>query len=188
MAFSFPNVAADSAEIALAWEKVRIAFIVTVDAVGLTVSKARAAVAAAAAADVQTPYRAANYCLQNDVNVDEAVKWLDKSIGIKATYGNLGARARYLARRATPRRHRRRRQASRPARPPIRRWTPHRSRSQRSGRPSSDFRSEARCRPAWTCSRGSRLGKTSNHQVPAARASNGAQLAGGGGRAQRGEQ
>jgi hypothetical protein len=99
MAFSFPSVAADSAEIALTWEKVRVAFTVTVDSTGLTISKARAAVAAAAADDFQTPYRAANYCLQNDVNVDEAVKWLDKSIGIKATYGNLGAKARYLAKK-----------------------------------------------------------------------------------------
>jgi hypothetical protein len=78
---------------------VRVAFTVTVDAVGLTVSKARAAVAAAAADDFQTPFRAANYCLQNDVNVGEAVKWLDKSIAIKATYGNLGAKARYLAKK-----------------------------------------------------------------------------------------
>ena len=94
MTFSFPTVAPDSAEIALTWEKVRVAFTVTVDAVGLTVSKARAAVAAAAADDFQTPFRAANYCLQNDVNVNEAMKWLDKSIGIKATYCNLGANAR----------------------------------------------------------------------------------------------
>ena len=53
----------------------------------------------AAADDFQTPYRAASYCLQNDVNLDEAVQWLDKSIGIKATYGNLGAKARYLAKK-----------------------------------------------------------------------------------------
>ena len=99
MAFSFPSVTAVSAEVALTWEKVRIAFIVKVDSLGLTVSKARAAVAAAAADDFQTPYRAANYCLQNDVNLDEAVQWLDKSIGIKATYGNLGAKARYLAKK-----------------------------------------------------------------------------------------
>jgi hypothetical protein len=99
MTISFPSVAPDSADVAIAWEKLRIAFTVKVDAVGLTISKARAAVAAAAADDFQTPYRAANYCLQNDVNVDEAVKWLDKSIGIKATYGNLGAKARYLAKK-----------------------------------------------------------------------------------------
>jgi len=99
LTISFPSVAPDSAEVALAWEKVRVAFTVSVDAVGLTVSKARAAVAAAAADDFQTPFRAANYCLQNDVNVDEAVRWLDKSIGVKATYGNLGAKARYLAKK-----------------------------------------------------------------------------------------
>jgi hypothetical protein len=99
LTLSFPNVAPDSAEVAIAWEKVRVAFTVKVDAIGLTISKARAAVAAAAADDFQTPFRAANYCLQNDVNVEEAVKWLDKSIGIKATFGNLGAKARHLAKK-----------------------------------------------------------------------------------------
>jgi len=99
MTFSFPMVAPDSAEVALTWEKLKVAFTVKVDSTGLTISKARAAVAAAAPDDHQTPYRAAAFCLQNEVNLDEAITWLDRSIAIKATYGNLGAKARYLAKK-----------------------------------------------------------------------------------------
>ncbi len=99
MTFSFPTVATDSAEVALTWEKVKVAFTVKVDTNGLTLAKTRAAVAGAAADDWQTPYRAASYCLQNDLNTEEAVRWLEKSIGIKQTFGNLGAKARYLAKK-----------------------------------------------------------------------------------------
>jgi hypothetical protein len=99
LTFSFPSVTADSTELAMNWEKVRVAFTIKVDTNGLALAKARAAVAAAAADDWQTPYRAASYCLQNDLNTDEAVRWLEKSIGIKATYANLGAKARYLAKK-----------------------------------------------------------------------------------------
>ncbi len=99
LTFSFPTVAADAAEVALVWEKIRVAFTVTIDTNGLTLAKARAAVAGAAADDWQIPFRAASYCLQNDLNTDEAVRWLEKSISIKPTFANLGAKARYLAKK-----------------------------------------------------------------------------------------
>jgi hypothetical protein len=99
MTFSFPTVGTDSTEVALTWEKVKVAFGVKVDTNGITLAKTRAAVAGAAADDWQTPYRAASYCIQNDVNVAEAATWLDKSIGIKPTFGNLGVKARYLAKK-----------------------------------------------------------------------------------------
>lgn len=99
MTFSFPSVSADTAEVALAWEKVRVAFTVKIDTAGITLAKTRAAVAGAPADDWQTPYRAASYCLQNDLNTEEAVRWLEKSISIKPTFGNLGAKARYLAKK-----------------------------------------------------------------------------------------
>jgi len=99
MMFSFPNVTPDSTDVALTWEKVRVGFTVKVDSNGITLAKARSAVSGAAADDFQTPYRAANYCLQNDLNTDEAARWLEKSIGIKPTFGNLGAKARYLAKK-----------------------------------------------------------------------------------------
>ena len=88
----------NSAQVNIRWEKVRVPFIVEVkDVQGLTMQKARAAVAAAKADDFVTPLQAANYALQNKLSVEEAIGWLDRSIKVKETIGNLGLRARVLA-------------------------------------------------------------------------------------------
>ncbi|HYE65793.1 MAG TPA: DUF2911 domain-containing protein [Pyrinomonadaceae bacterium] len=95
---SFPEVTPNSAQVALHWEKVRVPFTVEVgDVNALTLEKARAAIAAAKPDDWRTPLQAANFSFQNKVNRDEAMKWLDQSIKIKETYGNLGLKARVLA-------------------------------------------------------------------------------------------
>jgi hypothetical protein len=87
-----------SAQVNIRWEKVRVPFVVEVkDVQGLTMQKARAAVAAAKADDFVTPLQAANYALQNKLSVEEAMGWLDHSIKVKETIGNLGLKARVLA-------------------------------------------------------------------------------------------
>ena len=91
-------VSDNSAQVNIRWEKVRVPFLVEVkDVQGLTMQKARAAVAAAKADDFVTPLQAANYALQNKLSVEEAIGWLDRSIKAKETIGNLGLRARVLA-------------------------------------------------------------------------------------------
>jgi hypothetical protein len=91
-------VSDNSAQVNIRWEKVRVPFTVEVkDVQGLTMQKARAAVAAAKADDFVTPLQAANYALQNKLSVEEAMGWLDRSIKVKETIGNLGLRARVLA-------------------------------------------------------------------------------------------
>ena len=91
-------VSDNSAQVNIRWEKVRVPFTVEVkDVQGLTMQKARAAVAAAKADDFVTPLQAANYALQNKLSVEEAMGWLDHSIKVKETIGNLGLRARVLA-------------------------------------------------------------------------------------------
>jgi len=91
-------VSDNSAQVNIRWEKVRVPFLVEVkDVQGLTMQKARAAVAAAKADDFVTPLQAANYALQNKLSVEEAIGWLDRSIKARETIGNLGLRARVLA-------------------------------------------------------------------------------------------
>jgi ribosomal protein S4 len=87
-----------SAQVNIRWEKVRVPFTVEVkDVQALALTKARAAVAAAKADDFQTRLQAANYALSNKLSVDEAMGWLDQSIKIKETLGNVGLKARVLA-------------------------------------------------------------------------------------------
>lgn len=88
----------NSAQVNIRWEKVRVPFTVEVkDVKALTLQKARASVAAAKPDDFLTRLQAANFALQNKLNVEEAMGWLDQSIKIKETMGNVGLKARVLA-------------------------------------------------------------------------------------------
>jgi len=90
----------NSAQVNLRWEKVRVPFTVEVkDVKALTLEKARAAVAAAKPDDWRTPLQAANYVILSDDKMDttEAIGWLERSIKVKETFGNMYTKARLLA-------------------------------------------------------------------------------------------
>src|SRR6266542_3507607 len=90
----------NSAQVKLRWEKVRVPFTVEVkDVKALTLEKARAAVAAAKPDDWRTPLQAANYVILSDDKMDttEAIGWLERSIKVKETFGNMYTKARLLA-------------------------------------------------------------------------------------------
>ena len=58
-----------------------------------TVEKAMAgiqeAMKALAADDWRTPYRAAQFCFNSNVHMDEGAKWAEQSVATKATFQNL---------------------------------------------------------------------------------------------------
>lgn len=95
MQFRFENLTAKSAEIVLAWEKLEVAFTVEVEVIEKVLASARKAVAEARPDDWRTPFRAAAFCLDNNVNLDEAGTWIDRSIAAKATFYNTLAKARW---------------------------------------------------------------------------------------------
>jgi hypothetical protein len=97
MRFSFDNLTPSSADLVLRWEKLQLAVPVAVDVNGIVLPKARAEVAAAKADDWRTPYRAASYCFDSGTNLEEGAQWLEKSLAIQPGYGNLGLKARWLA-------------------------------------------------------------------------------------------
>jgi hypothetical protein len=100
LTYSIDPVTDDSAQVNIRWEKVRVPFTVQVkDVKALTLTKARAQVAAAKPDDWRTPLQAAQYIIQNPEGADlaEAGRLLDSSIKIKETYQNLAAKARFLA-------------------------------------------------------------------------------------------
>ena len=90
----------NSAQVNIRWEKVRVPFTVEVpDVKALTLQKARAAVAAAKPDDWRTPLQAANYVLLSDdkTGAAEAAGWLEQSLKVKETFGNMYTKARLLA-------------------------------------------------------------------------------------------
>ncbi|MFI5198166.1 MAG: DUF2911 domain-containing protein [Thermoanaerobaculia bacterium] len=98
----FPAVTATSATLALSWEKLQVPVSITVDTNDRFLAKAKDAVAKAKADDWQTPLTAARYLYDNKIALDDAAKWLEKSIAIKATFGNLSAKANALAAEGKP--------------------------------------------------------------------------------------
>jgi hypothetical protein len=95
MSLGFENLTANSAELALRWEKLRVAVPITADVQGKALANARAAMAALAADDWRTAYQAANYTFSNNVAMDEGEQWLKKSMTIQETHANLDLYARW---------------------------------------------------------------------------------------------
>jgi Protein of unknown function (DUF2911) len=93
MAFDFEDVTDDSAQVVLHWEKLKVPFTVTVDTPKLVMEKVRNAVR------WQTPYQAANYCIQSNTCLDDASRWLDASIALQENFSNLRAKAMLLAKK-----------------------------------------------------------------------------------------
>lgn len=96
MGFDFEDVTDTSAKVVLSWEKLEVPFTVEVDTPALVQAKLKDAVR------WQTPYQAANYCIQNNTCLDEASRWLDASIAMQENYQNLRAKALLLAKKNDP--------------------------------------------------------------------------------------
>ena len=97
--YTIDPVSDNSAQVNIRWEKVTVPFTVEVpDVNSVTMTKLRAAVAAAKPDDWRTPLQASNYALQNASTADdeEGLAWLDRSIKVKNTFQNLSAKARAL--------------------------------------------------------------------------------------------
>ncbi|HVN74899.1 MAG TPA: DUF2911 domain-containing protein [Thermoanaerobaculaceae bacterium] len=97
MTIWFPAVSAESATVAICWEKLTVPFTIKVDTNTKVLAAARKAIAEAKPDDWRTSYRAAAFCLDNNVNLDEARTWLAKSVAVKETMYNLAGQARFLA-------------------------------------------------------------------------------------------
>jgi hypothetical protein len=96
LAYSFDKVTNDSAEVALNWEKLRVAFPVEVDFKALTVEGLRRDLTGLAQFFWQPWNTAANWCAQNQVNLDEAMTWVERSIAMNSNFINNKTKARLL--------------------------------------------------------------------------------------------
>lgn len=104
MEFSFedfmPNGAtsfANTANLVLHWEKLRIAVPITVDVNGAVLANCRTAVAGAKADDFRTRVQTARWCMDNDQALAEARGWMEQALAIQKNFSTLGLQARWLA-------------------------------------------------------------------------------------------
>lgn len=90
--YTINDLTDSSATLTLAWEKLRIPMKIEIATSELSFSKARNVVAAGQAANIGF----ANYALQTNSNLEEAMKMVDASIAVQESYRNHVLKARLL--------------------------------------------------------------------------------------------
>ena len=76
------------------WEKLRVSFLVEVDVKGIVTARLRKLLAQAKPGDWKSFSDAAEYLLDLDKDLAQALKWVDRSLQIKETPANLHVKAR----------------------------------------------------------------------------------------------
>lgn len=96
MAFTFDDVSNEGVTVALHWAELRVPVKVTADTHTLALESFRTQLEGLAGFFWQGYNQAANYCLQNEINYEEALEWADRSIQTQATFSNLSTKAQLL--------------------------------------------------------------------------------------------
>ena len=78
--FTFSNQTDNAVEMALEWEHWRIPFTVEIDVVEATLASIKSQMTSGVGFDPPSLTRAANWCLNNDVNHKEALDWVDRAM------------------------------------------------------------------------------------------------------------
>jgi hypothetical protein len=87
MTFLFTDVTENTVNVNLVWENLKVSFGVEVATTDLTLEKARKILSWVPS------FQAAQYCLQNNINLEEAMKWIDASTLFTEVYWNLRIKA-----------------------------------------------------------------------------------------------
>jgi len=96
MRLGFEDLSVNSANLVLRWEKMQLTVPIEVAVNDKVLASCRTEVTAAKADDWRTPMRAAGWCFDQTLNLDEAAGWLDKSMAVQQTYQNLSLKARWM--------------------------------------------------------------------------------------------
>ena len=97
LSYEFTDLANNSAIVSLRWEKVRVPFKIELDVHAIVLAHARNEfLRGLAGFSWQGFNQAAAYCLQNNVNLEEGLRWADQSIAIAETFANLRTKAGLL--------------------------------------------------------------------------------------------
>jgi len=96
LAYTFDDPGADTVTVSLRWEKLRVPFKVEVDTKQRIVESLREQLRGLPRFFWDGWSQAAGWCVRSDVNLDEALVWVDRSISMKETYPNLRIKAAIL--------------------------------------------------------------------------------------------
>jgi tetratricopeptide (TPR) repeat protein len=94
--YGFEDVDTDSGLLTLNWAGLQVPVEITVDTPQLVLAKIRRDLRSTPGFNAAGWATAANYCLQNDINLEEALQWADRSIQIQDTFQGQWTRAGLL--------------------------------------------------------------------------------------------
>ena len=94
---SFDNLEDDSTDMILRWAEVAVPVRVAIDREQTVMADFRRQLTGLPQFFWQGWNQAAQYCSNNDMNLEEAMQWADRSIGIQETFNNLSTKAQLLA-------------------------------------------------------------------------------------------
>ncbi len=94
---SFDDLEADSANLILRWAEVAVPITVAIDLEETVTASFRQQLTGLSQFFWQGWNQAAQYCLNNDLNLEEAMEWAESSIGVQETFNNLSTKAQLLA-------------------------------------------------------------------------------------------
>jgi tetratricopeptide (TPR) repeat protein len=91
--FNFKNPTDNSVEIVMHWEKLKWVLPIEVDVHSVVLQSIRSELRSLPRFFWQGWHQAANYCLQNDINHEEAMQWIERSISMNENFSNLRVKA-----------------------------------------------------------------------------------------------
>lgn len=93
MAFVFTDITGTTGNLVLHWEKVMIAIPIEVEVAALAMKNIEEAIANAKPDDFRVYRNAANYCAESKTNLDQGMKWIEKSLEIKENWYSFWVKA-----------------------------------------------------------------------------------------------
>ena len=96
LTYEFTERKKDSTTILLKWEKLSVPFKISVNTNEVVLTNLRKELNSLPFWYWRGTYGAAKYCLDNDINLEEALKWIDKSISVQENFINLMLKAELL--------------------------------------------------------------------------------------------
>ena len=99
LGFSFDDPGRDSVVLAMRWEKVRVPIEIKIDLARTVLDNYMAQLRGLPRFGWQAWNQAANWAAQNDVELDAAMGWVDRSIGMNRNFANVRTKALVLSKK-----------------------------------------------------------------------------------------
>ncbi len=96
LSYSFDNPTSNSVVASMRWEKLKVSFKIEIDKHKLVLENYKKQLRSLPRFFWQGWNQAASYCLINKVNLEQAMQWVDRSIGINKNFVNLNTKAGLL--------------------------------------------------------------------------------------------